>query len=441
MTVGEGAAAPMRVPSRLFRMSPRLRNLLILAAITVLSGLGQTLFRDIIALLRQSRHLLNEDLGVATQASFVAYIVMLPAGGFLAHLFGPRRVLLPAGVLIAVAGCGMGFVFDARSYAGLCLLLGLAAGTVPGAAATAIGFLFAPQEHARAIGCLQAAPVLGSLAVTLAISDRAQHWSGWGIDDYWRVLVLAFGLLAAAWTYQAYKWYGARPVPAGSARADRWSVDLPVGTLWPLGVVLRGGVLLLFAYAQAYGLGLGGAWLAERLFATWHLDIDFSGFVGLCGLAGGMMGSLAGGFLSDAAFQHSGNVRSARQVVIGAGFLLGGCCLLPLQHTHDVFHAGLWRGISFFCFSLPGAPLWAIALTIAPGKPGPVAGMLGLGSGLGLLVSPAILAGYLGDWGWTLCFWMGVVFAFVCGVAAFFLDPALEIEKPLPKPSPEGEEE
>lgn len=440
MTAEERAAAPIRVHSRLFRMSPRLRNLLILVVIAALSGLGQTLFRDVIALLRQSRHLLNEDLGVATRASFIAYIVMLPAGGFLAHLFGPRQVLLPAGVLIAVAGCGMGFVFDARSYAGLCLLLGLAAGTVPGAAVTAIGFLFAPQEHARAIGCLHAAPVLGSFAVTLAISDRAQHLSGWGIEEYWRALVLVFGLLAVVWTYQAYKWYGARPVPAGSAWADRWSIDLPVGTLWPLGVVLRGGVLLLFAYVQVYGLGLGGAWLVERLFATWHLDIDFSGFVGLCGLAGGMTGSLAGGFLSDAAFLQSGNVKSARQVVIGVGFLLGACCLLPLRHTHDVFHAGLWRGLSFFCFSLPGAPLWSIALTIAPGKPGPVVGMLGLGSALGLLISPAILAGYLGGIGWMFCFWLGVAFAFVCGVAAFFLDPALEIEKPLPKPPPDGED-
>ena len=213
MTTEEGAAAPIRAPSRLFRISPRLRNLLILVVIAGLSGLGQTLFRDVIALLRQSQHLLNEDLGVATRASFIAYIVMLPAGGFLAHLFGPRHVLLPAGALIVVAGCGMGFVFDARGYAALCLLLGLAAGTVPGAAATAIGFMFAPREQATAIGCLQAAPVLGSIAVTLAISDRAQHLSGWGIGDYWRVLAFLFGLLAVAWTYQAYKWYGARPVP------------------------------------------------------------------------------------------------------------------------------------------------------------------------------------------------------------------------------------
>ncbi|MDC6711218.1 MFS transporter, partial [Leclercia adecarboxylata] len=138
----------------------------------------------VIVLLRESRHLLNEDLGVAGKASVIAYLVPLPLGGFFAHLAGPRRVLLGAGILIAIAALGMGFVFDARGYALLCLLLGLAAGLIPGAAVTAIGFWFAPQEQARAIAVLQAAPVIGALIATLLMSNRTEHWTGHRLSDY-----------------------------------------------------------------------------------------------------------------------------------------------------------------------------------------------------------------------------------------------------------------
>ncbi|MFY0022170.1 hypothetical protein ABTQ05_19790, partial [Acinetobacter baumannii] len=89
-----GAAWPV-----FLKVPPRARMLPILGAVALLSGLNQELFHDVIVLLRESRHLLNEDLGVAGEASSVAYLVTLPLGGFLTHLLGPRRILLAAGAL------------------------------------------------------------------------------------------------------------------------------------------------------------------------------------------------------------------------------------------------------------------------------------------------------------------------------------------------------
>ena len=420
------------------RVPPRARMLPILGAIALLSGLNQTLFHDVIVLLREARHLLNEDLGVAGKASSVAYLVTLPLGGFFAHLLGPRRLLLGAGILIAIAGFGMGFVFDARGYALLCLILGLAAGLIPGAAVTAIGFWFAPQEQARAIASLLAAPVLGGLIATLLMSNRTEQWTGHRLSDYWQTIYLGVGLLAVGWFLLAKIFYRPRPtIPGGSP--DQIVSDLPVGTLWPLGVILRGGVLMLLALCQSYALGLGGGWLDARLFDQWHLAIGDIEFVVIAGLAGKCGGLLLGGFLSDMAFHHSGNVKSARQVVIGLGFPLGALALLPLLHLHDTVAGGIWRGASFFFLAMTTAPLWSIALTIAPGRSGPVLGMLGLGTSLGLYATPMMVASLAGARGWEISFWVGVGLCVLCGVSAFALDPSLEIEKPIPKPKENAE--
>ncbi len=420
------------------RMPPRARMLPILGAIALLSGLNQTLFRDVIVLLREARHLLNEDLGVAVKASGVAYLVSLPLGGFFAHLLGPRRVLLGAGVLITVAGFGMGFVFDARGYAVLCLLIGLAAGLIPGAAVTAIGFWFAPQEQARAIASVLAAPVLGGLIATLLMSNRTEQWAGHRLSDYWQTIYLGVALLGVGWFLVAQFFYRPRPlIPGGGP--DQVVSDLPVGTLWPLGVILRGGVLMLLAFCQSYALCLGGDWLDARLFDQWHLSIADVELVVIAGLFGKCGGLLLGGFLSDMAFHHSGNVKSARQVVIGLGFLLGALALLPLLQLHDAVASGIWRGASFFFLAMAAPPLWSIALTIAPGRSGPVLGLLGLGTSLGLYATPTLLAGFAGAHGWETSFWVGVALCGLCGVGAFALDPSLEIEKPIPKPKEDAE--
>lgn len=420
----------------LLRVPPRTRVLPLLGLIALLSGLNQALFHDVIVLLRESRHLLNEDLGVAGKASGIAYLVTLPLGGFFAHLAGPRRVLLGAGILIAIAALGMGFVFDARGYALLCLLLGLAAGLIPGAAVTAIGFWFAPQEQARAIAVLQAAPVIGALIATLLMSNRTEHWTGHRLSDYWQPIYLGLGLLAIGWFLVAKILYLPRPAIPGSD-PDQALSDLPVGQLWPLGVLLRGGVLMLLAFCLSYALSLGGSWLDTRLFEQWHIAIADVEFVMLAGLAGKIAGILLGGFLSDTAFHHSGNVKSARQVVIGLGFLLGALSLLPLLDLHDVFSAGIWRGASFFFLGMTAPPLWSIALSIAPGRSGPVLGMLGLGASLGLFVTPTMLAGLRG---WETSFWVGVGLCVACGIGGFALDPSLEIEKPVPKPKEDAED-
>lgn len=429
-----GAAWPV-----FLKVPPRARMLPILGAVALLSGLNQELFHDVIVLLRESRHLLNEDLGVAGEASSVAYLVTLPLGGFLTHLLGPRRILLGAGALIAVACVGMGFVFDARGYALLCLLLGLAAGLVPGAAIAAIGFWFAPQEQARAIAALQAAPVLGGLIATLLMSNRTEHWAGHRLSDYWQTIYLGGGLLAVGWFLVAKLFYLPRPRIPG-ADSDQIMTDLPVGNLWPLGVVLRGGVLMALAFCQSYALTFGGDWLDARLFIQWHLSIADIEFVALAGLFGKLGGLLLGGFLSDMAFRQSGNVKSARQVVIGLGFLLGACALLPLLQLHDPVAGGVWRGASFFFLGMTAAPLWSIALTIAPGRSGPVLGMLGLGTSLGMFATPTMLAEFLGARGWETSFWVGVGLCVACGIGAFALDPSLEIEKPMPKVKEEDAE-
>jgi MFS transporter, ACS family, glucarate transporter len=419
-------------------LSPRARMMAIVGGLSLLAGLNLTLFSDVAALLREYRHLLNEDLDVAGAASDVAFLVALPLGGFFAHLLGPRRTLLAAGVLMVAACFGMGFVFDARGYALLCLVLGLAAGLVPGAAVTAIGFWFAPQEQAWAIAGVQAAPVFGALVASFMMANRTWQWGGHRLSDYWQGVYLCIALLAAFWLAVTWMFYRPRPGLHGSD-PDQVLNDLPVGALWPLGVILRGGVLAALAFCQTYALGLGGAWLDARLFERWHLATAEVPFVVISGLAGKCAGLLLGGYLSDLAFHHSGNVKSARQVVIGLGFILGSLALLPLLHLHDLVASGIWRGASFFFIGMTVPPLWSIALTIAPARSGPVLGMLGLGTSLGLYASPTLLAGLFGQRGWDISFWSGVSLCLVCGIGAFALDPSAEIEKPLPKPAEDGE--
>ncbi len=435
-----------RLPAKLVNLvwpislavSPRARMLSILGVVALLAGLNQTLFHDVAALLRETRHLLNEDLDVAGEASDVAFLVTLPLGGFFAYLLGPRRTLLGAGLMMSLAGLGMAFAFDARSYAVLCLLLGLAAGLVPGAVVTAIGFWFAPQEQAWAIAAVQAAPVIGGLIATIMMANRTGQWAGHRFSDYWQTIYLGIALLAVAWLVLATMFYRPRPRIPG-IDPDQVENDLPVGELWPLGVVLRGGALAALAFCQTYAICLGGAWLDTRLFERWHLATAEVPFVVISGLVGKCAGLLLGGFLSDLAFHHSGNVKSARQVVIGLGFILGALALLPLLHLHDLAASGIWRGASFFFLAMTSAPLWSIALTIAPGRSGPVLGMLGLGTSLGLYASPTLLASLAGAHGWDISFWTGVSLCLVCGIGAFALDPSLEIEKPPPKPIEEAE--
>jgi ACDE family multidrug resistance protein len=128
-------------------------NLHIVFAVTLMAVLG-------VSSITPAFPRIVEELGISPQAvGYLITVFTLPGVfltaflGVLADQFGRKRILVPALLLFAIAGCACAFARDFRLLLLLRFLQGAGAAGLGAINLTIIGDLYTGQERAAAIGC------------------------------------------------------------------------------------------------------------------------------------------------------------------------------------------------------------------------------------------------------------------------------------------------
>ena len=397
-------------------LSPRGRILLLLAAATLLAGLGREAIVVAAPGVRDFLRLPNDEIEIAYGAYGFGLYLGLVLGGVLVELLGTGLGFLICGVAVTAATALTGFAWSLTILSISRLALGLAAGAMLPAAAAVLAPWTPPRERGWNMGVVHAA-LAGGAVLAWPLVGLA------GLSGAWRLGLFGIAGLGAVWVVAWLRWFQARPGDADEPAA------LPVH--WRG----AGRILLLptaLALLQGWGMALCADWVPRYLLVSWHFDIKLSSWVSAVTGGAMILGCLIGGVAADGSLNHSGNIRSAHQVVPGMGFLLAAFSLMMLPIGENQVAIALWLGLALIGLQAAGIMLWVFAIDIGGRHTGIAAASVGLGMLVSTVVSPLHL------------FWLSpsapavvVITALVlAGILSFWLRPHIELPVQHP-PAPE----
>jgi|GEM_PF-5496716 sugar phosphate permease len=404
-----------------WKPTPRDRVLLLLVSISVLAGLGRDGILAATPEIRESLSLANSELDLSDRAYGFGFYLALGLGGVLAELLGTRLALLVCGAGTGAALCLTGSGWSLAVLTLSRLGLGFSVGALLPASAAALAAWTPPRERGWAVGACHAALAAGGalaapvFALVLALVT-------------WRAGFFVLAGSAAAWGLAWWRWFEADP----GAGSDHPAAAAPLSWRGALPILALPTAL---AVALGWGLALCREWVPRVLLETWHFDIKLSSWIWAASSAATILGCLAGGIGADRSLHHSGNIRSAHQIVPALGFLLAGLSLALLPIGLDERAIALWLGLALFGLEAAGVMLWVYAIDVGGRHTGVSAGFVGLGLLLSQIVSPLALSGFGLDR--SVAAPVVILALASAGVLSFRLRPHIELPmRPLPPSAP-----
>ncbi len=287
-----------------------------------------------------------------------------------------------------------------------------------------------PVERGYAQGITHAGSRLGA-AFTPPIVVWLIHHYGWRAPFY------TFGLLGVAWAVVWYSYYRDAPEEHKSVNAAEvalihsgysgprsrthhvpWRRILASHTLWTL-------CAMYFCYSYCLAVYLD--WFPAYLKEHRHFSLQQMGFYASLPLLAGMLGDLAGGWLSDILGKRGGDLKNARRSVACTGFLIAASGILPATGTSNPFACVGFTCIALFGLELTVGVSWAIPLDIGGDYAGSVSAVMNTCGNIGGAISTMVLGYLVEAWGWNVPFAVGSA---VC-VAAALLFAAIDATKSI----------
>jgi MFS family permease len=186
-----------------------------------------------------------------------------------------------------------------------------------------------------------------------------------------------------------------------------------------------------FCYGWVLWLFLG--WIPQYFLHNYHMQLGKSALFASGVFFAGVLGDWLGGSVTDRILRKSGNLRLARNVMVGVCMLLTLLSLAPIMLVSDISitMAALCLSGGFFFNEMTIGPMWAVPMDIAPKHAGTASGIMNSGSALAAIISP-VVGGFLIDrtGNWNLPFTVSMVLMAAGIVLSFTMRPdrALEVE-------------
>lgn len=329
---------------------------------------------------------------------------------FSAFVFGYAAFMIPSGLLadtrspkmlLAVACCGWSFFTLLTPLGQHSFLLMLTLRFLVGAfeatslpAATVINSRWVPKHE---LGIAQMISLSGIYAGQLI----AYPISTWIVKTFsWRAVFYFNAIVGFLWIV-LWLWKGAdRPAETPEARneAPTEKAKIPIGLLLGTPAVVA---LALAYFFWAYGLTMVVAWLPTYLVKARGFTIQEMGWIGMLPVAGGLVGVLGGGVLSDWLTKRGVSKAWARKgipataIACSAPFLaLAATVALPM---HAVFAFAVFQLLT----TLGLVAFWSIPVEMNTRLAGSIASIMNFGGNFGGFFSPMV-AGYIvkqtNDW-------------------------------------------
>lgn len=302
-----------------------------LAALNVLAYVDRQLLAALAPLIMADLGLTRADIGLLVGVTFIAVFALGTgvAGAFADRGSRPRLMAGGLGawsVATALTGTATGFA----SLAAWRALVGVGEATLPPTALSMIGDRVPPARRGLASGVFYAGVPLG-FALAFALAGWLGPWLGWRAC----FLVLGpLGLLAVAFVWRMAdppRRGGHAAAPASGPAASARDLARAVKQRPALAVLTAGGVLVVFASAASQH---AITWLVqERGFEYRRAALLSSVML----LAGGLVGSLAIGALTDRARRRGAGARLVALGALGAGGLLASFAFYTLAPASPLF--------------------------------------------------------------------------------------------------------
>ena len=184
-------------------------------------------------------------------------------------------------------------------------------------------------------------------------------------------------------------------------------------------------------------------WMPSYFAQNYKLDIKHSAIFSSAIFLGGVVGTTMGGVLSDIVLKRTKDVRRARRSVIVFGFLSPIVFLVPMLMSPTLTTAAICLGSAFFLSELVTAPLWAVAMDLAPRHAATSSGIMNTGLAIAATVSAPIVGWVIDHTGsWQLVFAMSMTMLVLGPIAAWMIRPDRPYlgEGPGPDPKPRSDE-
>lgn len=275
------------------------------------------------------------------------------------------------------------------------------AGALPNATRV-VARWFPPSKRGTAQGIVTTAMMVGG-AVSPAAAAALILWLGW------RWSFVLFGALGTLWALAFYYWFRDDPrhhpavndeeirVIQGDPTSDAepeghppipWEVVLPSGNVWLLGGLMSCGAAVFYMLIS---------WYPKYLQAGRQVEETLSGQLASLVLAGGALGCLLGGILTDQLMRRTGSARWSRCYVGSFSFAVGGVAMLLSLHCNSPLLAACCTSITIFCVQLQIPAWWATVIGISGRHVGALAGLMNSLGCIGAIASQLFL-GSLADW-------------------------------------------
>jgi sugar phosphate permease len=336
------------------------------------------------------------EVGLVFSAFAWAYAVGQVPGGWLADVFGPKRVLLiivPFWSLMTAATAwaqGIVSLFIVRFVFGLG-----EAGAFP-TASRAMQLWFPKSERGFAQGVTHCFSRL-AIAVTPLIALLIMN--AWG----WRWIFYIFALLGIAWAFVFLVFYRNRPEDETRVNAAELAYIRDSKQTTQSGTQLRSDVPWktiftspnMWFIASAYGCFFYGSYFYVSWFPTYllefrHLSLQSVGLLASLPLISATIGDVVGGVLTDNILRKTGNIKLARRAVAAPGLFLAALLLIPAATTESAVTAVLCLTASNFFLELVLGPAWAVPMDVGGTSSGTVTAVMNMVGAVGASISPLV---------------------------------------------------
>jgi len=380
--------------------------------------------------------------GVVFSAFTCGYAVFMIPSGLLADTRSPK-------MLLAVACCGWSLFTLLTPLGQHAFLLMLAFRFLVGMfeavslpAATVVNSRWVPKHE---LGLAQMISLSGIYAGQLIAYPIAT----WIITHFsWRAVFYFNAVVGFLWI-AIWLLYGSDTPPRAASEQAAATSSPQHKTKVPLGALLATPAVLALAIAYffwAYGLSMVVAWLPTYLVQGRGFTLQEMGWVGMLPVAGGLVGVLGGGALSDGLAKRGVSLMWARKGIPAIMI----ACSAPFLALAAVIPSPIHAVFAFAVFQLLTTlglvAFWSIPVEMNARLAGSIASIMNFGGNFGGFFSPMV-AGYLvkqtGDWALpfytaaTGCLVGAVVLAMVPVLPVRF--PSLQDStEPLPRSASAG---
>lgn len=359
------------------------------------------------------------DMGWVQSAWYFGYALLQLPSGWLADRCGSRLAIALFCTAWSILTVVTATALDYSSLMTFWFLMGAAQAGIFPCAAKAIGQTFPDLERARASGLLACGMAVGGALAPLLTGALLQYPQPWPMVWDWRVILGAYGVLGLLWVPLFLNFIPEGAMDGQAAAAKPAPVD------WSR-LVKSPSLALLCSqqFLRAAGMVFFLTWFPTYLQKARGVTTLESGLLTFYAGMGGVLGSLLGGFASDALLARTGNRRLSRQGIAVAGMSCCAALIVASFFIEDTHWAMAAISLGAFCATFGGVSGYTVAIEFGGKHVGTVFSTMNMCGNIGAMLFP-ITAGWLVATtnNWNLALFLFAVIMAIDAVCWAMLNP------------------